>query len=73
MPDYSKTPASVSNVVALDKERKAIYITQVEVVDHTINLKNAAGATVATATLPDTTYTNATAAKDGLMAKEDKS
>lgn len=73
MPDYAKTPASVSNVIALDKDRATQYITSVEVSDHTINLKNAAGATVATATLPDTVYTNATAAKDGLMAKEDKS
>lgn len=67
-----KTPVSISNVIALDKKRRAQYPTTLEIAGQTVNLKNAAGAIIATGTTQDTTYEVASTTKEGLLSSEDK-
>lgn len=72
MADNTRIPVSVANVKALDDKRRAEYAAKIEIDGTTVNLKNAAGGTIATATTQDTTYTEATQGASGLMSAADK-
>lgn len=65
-------PASVSNVIALDAKRRLEYPITMDITGRTVTLKNASGQIIATGTTQDTTYSEATTAKSGLMSASDK-
>ena len=67
MPDYSTTPASVSNVKALDTKRLLANVTGATISGRTITLTNAQGGTVASVTVPDTVIPTASATQAGIV------
>lgn len=73
MTDYTKTGVTVSNIKAMRAGDAATQIASVEFSGTSVFFKNAAGAVIMSGTTQDTTYTPATAAKDGLLSSADKS